>query len=157
MINTKQLRAGNWVMKILTTKTDVNAFYEYKVIGEDEYYFTFANVYFPIALAPDILGKSGFQHSFGDWYKNTEAEGIDGGIPFLRFKHKTGQWYLFDHPLPFQPQYLHQLQNLYYGLTQKELVVALGPFANTEAANRTYSSVVTQRKLFIATPAAVIA
>jgi hypothetical protein len=141
MIDTKEIRAGNWVMKIMTPKAVANAFYEYKTIGEDEYYFTFANVYFPIALSADILGKSSFKHSFGDWYKNLEAEGIEGGVPFLRYKQKTKQWYLFDHLLSFQPLYVHQLQNLYYALTQKELLVTLGQFQNLSAVNQPHSGI----------------
>jgi len=100
--------------------------YEYKVVEQDEYSFTFANVYFPIALSPDILGESSFKHEFGDWYKNIDAEGIDESLSFLRYKQKTKQWYLFGTVLPFQPTYLHQLQNLYYALTNKELTITLG-------------------------------
>jgi hypothetical protein len=123
MIDTKEIRAGNWVIKGDGTNAISETLYEYKSVGEDESCFTFANHYFPIPLSADVLGRSSFRHAFGNWYKNLEAQGIDEGLPFLRYSQKTKQWYLFERLLPFQPAFLHQLQNLYFALTNKELPI----------------------------------
>jgi len=61
---------------------------------------------------------------------NIDAEGIDEGLPFLRYKLEEKCWYLRTEKIPAQPVYLHQLQNLYYALTYKELNVQLGFFEN---------------------------
>jgi len=125
MIDTKEIRAGNWVKTGDGTSPGSEMQLAYKLVKEDEYSFTFAKQYFPIPLSADILGKSSFRHSFGNWSKNIEAEATEDGLPFLRYNQKANQWFLFERRLPFQPIYLHQLQNLYYALTHKELPIAL--------------------------------
>jgi hypothetical protein len=130
MLDPKEIRAGNWVLKITGTDTNTHSFFEYKAIKPDEYDHTFAMACFPIPLTPDILGKSGLRHAFGDWFINREAEGIDEGLPFLRYKQKDKCWYLEGRKLWTPPAYLHQLQNLYYALTNKEMVIQLGFFEN---------------------------
>lgn len=125
MINTKEIRTGNWVMKGAGSGATPDAGYVYKLIAEDEYSFTFASQYFPIPLSADLLGRSSFRHAFGNWYKNLASDGIEEGLPFLRYHQKTKQWYLFERLLPFQPVFLHQLQNLYYALTNQELSITL--------------------------------
>jgi hypothetical protein len=125
MIDTKEIRAGNWVMTGNSVKTVSETQPVYKLVKEDEYRFTFASHYFPIPLSADILGKSSFRYAFGNWFKNLDAEGIENGLPFLRYNQKAKQWYLFERRLPFQPVFLHQLQNLYYALTNKELPITL--------------------------------
>ena len=135
MIDTKEIRAGNWVMKGGRSGTTHETECVYKLVEEDEYSFTFANQYFPIPLSADMLGRSSFRLAFGNWYKNLDAEGIDKGLPFLRYHQKTKQWYLFERLLPFQPVFLHQLQNLYYALTNKELQVKLLPLPVNKTGN----------------------
>ena len=130
MIDPREIRAGNWVIKITGTDSNTQSFFEYKAIGFDEYYFTFAKVCFPIKITPAILGKSGFKHEFGDWYINRPAEDIDEGMPFLRYHHKDDSWYLDKMKLWSQPFYLHQLQNLFYALSGEELNVQLERFEN---------------------------
>ena len=125
MIDAKEIRAGNWV---ITHDGDADVERPervYKLIKENEYSFTFARQYLPIPLSADVLANSSFKHSFGNWFKNLDAEGVEGGVPFLRYNLKTSQWYLFERRLPFQPVFLHQLQNLYYALTNQELSIAL--------------------------------
>ena len=125
-----EIMAGNWVIKI--TGTDMNSlpFFEYKAIAPDEYYYTFAQVCFPIKITPDVLGKCHFRHEFGDWYINRPAVGIDEGLPFLRYRHADNCWYLEKIKLWSQPMYLHQLQNLFYALSNEELNVQLENFEN---------------------------
>jgi hypothetical protein len=130
MIDPREIRAGNWVIKI--TGKDINSqpFFEYKAIAFDEYYYTFAKVCFPIKITPAILGECGFKHEFGDWYLNRSAEGIDDGLPFLRYCRDDCCWYLGKIKLLSQPVYLHQLQNLFYALSNEELNVHLRKFEN---------------------------
>ena len=91
MINTKEIRTGNWVMKGAGSGATPDAGYVYKLIAEDEYSFTFASQYFPIPLSADLLGRSSFRHAFGNWYKNLASDGIEEGLPFLRYHQKTKQ------------------------------------------------------------------
>jgi hypothetical protein len=132
MLDPKDVRVGNWVIKITGIDTNAKSFFEYKAIAIDEYYFAFANVCFPIKLSPAVLGNCGFKHEFGDWYKNLYCEGVDEGVPFLRYQHKQNAWYFENTRLPAQPQYLHQLQNLFYALSGQEITIHLGFFENID-------------------------
>src|SRR5678809_672515 len=130
MIDTREIRTGNWVIKITGTDINTQSFFQYKAIALDEYYHTFAKVCFPIKITPSILGKSGFKHEFGDWYINRPAEGIDEGLPFLRYHNADNCWYLEKMKLWSQPVYVHQLQNLFYALSHEELNIQPGCFEN---------------------------
>lgn len=130
MINPREIRAGNWVLKITGSDVNTQSFFEYKAISPDEYYYTFAKVCFPIKITPAILASCGFKHEFGDWYINRPAEGIDDGLPFLRYHHAEDCWYLDKIRLWAQPLYVHQLQNLVYALCNEELNIHLGRFEN---------------------------
>lgn len=132
MIDPKEISVGNWVIK--KTGTDVNhrSFFEYKAIAANEYIFTFANVCYPIEITPGILSVSGFLYHFGDWYKNMPVDGVEDGVPFLRYKHKEQAWYINEMCLPLQPRSLHQLQNIVYALLGEELPVSLGAFENKD-------------------------
>ena len=131
MIDPKEVRVGNWVIRITGTDINSRSLFEYKAIAPDECYYTFAKSCFPIKITSSILGKSGFKHEFGDWYLNRPAEGIEEGLPFVRYKHVDSSWYLQKMKLWSQPIYLHQLQNLFYALSNEELNIQLGPFENT--------------------------
>lgn len=132
MLDPRDVRVGNWVIKVIGTDKNDQSFFAYNPIAIDEYYYTFAKVCFPIKLTSGILEKCGFKHEFGDWYINLQDEGVDGGLPFLRYELKVGCWFLWDKKIPAQPRYLHQLQNLYYALSNKELTVQLGFFENID-------------------------
>ena len=130
MIDPREVRAGNWVLKITGTDKNTQSFFEYRAIAPDGYYYTFANVCFPIKITTSILAKSGFKHEFGDWYINRPTQGIDDGLPFLRYRHADQCWYLEKIKLWSQPLYVHQLQNLFYALSNEELDIQLGEFKN---------------------------
>jgi hypothetical protein len=133
MIDPKEIRVGNFVLKITGNDFNKNPFFQYKPVAIDEYFFTFAKVCFPIPLNAAILGNAGFKHAFGDWYKNREDSGVGDGLPLLRYRHKDNKWYLNEMQLPAQPRHLHQLQNLYHALTGDELLVNLEAFKNINA------------------------
>lgn len=130
MLDTRDVRVGNWVLKLTGRDVKDQSFFEYKAIALDEYYYTFARDCFPIKLSPEILGECGFKHEFGDWYINLPSPDREEGVPLLRYRHKEKAWYLGNLELPAQPVYVHQLQNLYYALTRQELHIELSRFEN---------------------------
>lgn len=132
MLDTKDVRVGNWVLKLTGRDDKEQLFYEYKAIALDEYFYTFARHCFPIKLSPDILGKCGFRHEFGDWYMNIPSADLEGVQSLLRYHHKEKAWFLGKLELPAQPAYVHQLQNLYYALTRQELKIELSQYENAE-------------------------
>src|SRR6185369_10850851 len=134
MIDPREVRTGNWVLKVTGKDRNAQSFFEYRAITADEYYYTFASVCFPIKITTSILGKSGFKHDFGDWYVNRPAEGIRDGLPFLRYRHSDRGWYLEKVKLWSPPMFLHQLQNLFYALSNEELNIQLGLFKNVALA-----------------------
>lgn len=130
MLDTRDVRVGNWVLKLTGRDVKDQSFFEYKAIALDEYFYTFAKDCFPIKLSVEILGECGFKHEFGDWYKNLPSPDREEGAPLLRYRHNEKAWYLGALELPAQPDYVHQLQNLYYALTGQELNIELSRFEN---------------------------
>jgi hypothetical protein len=134
MLDPRDVRVGNWVIKITGTDRNTKSFFEYKPIALDEYYYTFAKVCFPIKLSPAILDNCGFKQQFGVWYINPGFKDDKDLLPFLRYEHENKCWYLGDMKIPAQPIYLHQLQNLFYALSKQELNIQLGHFENIAVA-----------------------
>jgi len=130
MLDPREVRAGNWVIKITGTDTGKRSFFEYKAIGLDEYYYTFARACFPIELSPLILENCGFNNVSGDWQINNGGEEEEERPAFLQYKAREKCWYLRGMKIWSQPAYLHQLQNIYYALLNKELNIRLGKFEN---------------------------
>jgi hypothetical protein len=61
MLDPKEIRTGNWVIRITGRDSNTKYFFEYKAIALDEYYYTFAKVCFPIKVTAAILAKCGFK------------------------------------------------------------------------------------------------
>lgn len=131
MLDPRDVRAGNWVIRITGTDKNTKSFFEYKPIALDEYYYTFAKVCFPIKLTPTILEQCGFKRQLDHWYINLESEKENNDLPFLKYEYKNKCWYFRDARIPAGPLYLHQLQNLFYALSHKELSIELDKFENT--------------------------
>jgi len=118
MINANELRIGNWYVNQWGEYLQVDA----DLFGADNLE-TYAN---PIPITAEILEKCGFvfgatsstmwgiKDSDGDWL---EFEGIFNGIlePYMYY---TGA----NISQKAKPKHLHQLQNLYYSLTNEELI-----------------------------------
>ncbi|MFL5808933.1 MAG: hypothetical protein ACJ749_05385 [Flavisolibacter sp.] len=130
MLDPREVRAGNWVLRITGTDTNTKSFFEYKAVALDEYYFTFAKACFPIMISSLILENSGFTYNAGDWYINMDPKKDNNDAPFLTFRQSDKSWYLQKMKLWFQPVYVHQLQNLFYALVNKEINIDLGRFEN---------------------------
>lgn len=82
---------------------------------------TWLNDYHPIALSDDLLKRCGQEYVRED--KNWEYQIIVGAIKWY-FRWNT-EWYseLGGIYLGSHIQYLHQVQNIYYDLTDKELTI----------------------------------
>lgn len=145
MINSSDIRAGNWVIKITGRYTDMQSFYEYKAVAIDEYYYTFSKYCFPIRISSKVLEESGFRQDHDYWYIAKEAENIDDSSRLLKFKKKDELWYIKDYQIPSQPQYLHELQNLFYALFKTELDIHLSAFENL--ANKGHLNYFVERKI----------
>ncbi|MFL5786905.1 MAG: hypothetical protein ACJ748_02540 [Flavisolibacter sp.] len=131
MLDVCDVRVGNWVLKIMGTDANEKSFFEYKPIAADEYFFTWAKYCFPIKISSVILSKCGFTYNNGNWLINEDIENVEHNTPFLSYRPPQG-WFLNEYFLKAQPDYLHQLQNIYYSLTGKELKVVLVPFENID-------------------------
>lgn len=129
MIDPREIRSGNWVLKITGRDINAQSFFEYKTIAFDEYYYTFAKACFPISITASILQNSGFERGSGDWHINMRTAGAEDELAFLSYSD-DGYWYFKQIRLWSQPVYVHQLQNLFYALTNEELEIHLGRFNN---------------------------
>ena len=112
-----ELRIGNMVYKSLKSgqgRTVINP------IGCQDIVRIFEDIgsfnYAPIPITEDILLKCGFEYDFISYNLHF---GIDWHNGVLRFSQGKGQTIF----LPCT--HLHQLQNLYFALTQKELTIKL--------------------------------
>lgn len=130
MLSPTDVRAGNWVIKIVGSDKNGDSFLEYRSIALDECYSTSAAACFSIALSPGILAFCGFKQESGGWQISLEEEGIEKEVPLLRYEDENKTWYIGGFKIPAQPLYVHQVQNLYYALTGQELKVNLGFFTN---------------------------
>jgi hypothetical protein len=119
-INVRELRVGNWVRQLHTGRHDQVDLFMLGEIADDE---TYLDHLFPIPLSADLLLELGFEEM--DWehvpcYKKEmiEIEIVDGDyMARLRYDWNEGGLSL----LLSTPKYLHQLMNLVYALTGKEL------------------------------------
>lgn len=117
MIKVNELRIGNWVSngeKIFTV--DANVIYDTATL---EYY-----PIEPIPLTPGILEKAGFKKESIDYYflPIDEHSKIYYNGNELVISLSENEFEAYHH---FPPcEYFHQLQNLYFALTGKELNIS---------------------------------
>jgi hypothetical protein len=123
MIPANELRIGNWVYGFKTTYyIDSN---DFKYVDSDTGLIPFS----PILLTEEILLKCGFEkHSNSNEFWNLYT--LKNGWYISQALHeensasvKMGLFYWSDEYVELQ--YLHQLQNLYFALTKKELNIQL--------------------------------
>lgn len=128
----KDLRIGNWVdtprgyrfvdelSYKKTLENDYNYFLGLRGLSE-RYYITYCR---PIPLTEEILLKCGFVEDGNKWFnKDSIILGYMTTDKYLQCEIKANEfdtkWRLLD------IKYLHQLQNLYFALTEKELEINL--------------------------------
>lgn len=131
MVDPKDIRPGNMVLRVTGKDVTGKSFFEYTPVAIDEYFFTWAKFCFPIRLSPELLSKCGFTFNKNVWYINPVNLPWEDEKPFLSWNPKEG-WFLKDFRLIYQPLYLHKLQNLYYNLTGTELLIDPMLFQNID-------------------------
>lgn len=131
MINPKELMIGNWVWRIFAPYgVEKDRWYQQIKTGIEIDNQTLPSSYLkPIILTPDIIEKSGFTlHSKHSFWNYTTKNGFHISMwakdkPCAGFEEE-GVFYWGETP-DVTLRYLHQLQNLYYFLTNKELQITL--------------------------------
>jgi hypothetical protein len=122
MIKSNELRIGNYIDYERTTHVVTRLLEHYvshdwhKSIGEDAYDTSYDSIN-PIPLTSEILEKCGFKLRDG-YLKN---------YPLYSITSQNGKEQIQITGYMSLPQikYLHQLQNLYFALTGKELIINL--------------------------------
>ncbi|MDB5032244.1 hypothetical protein [Mucilaginibacter sp.] len=110
MIKQNELRVGNWILSVSGEPFRVNA---YDLVDIERFPHN------PIVLTPEMLERCSFENVKGLWYEHTEFSIFlteCGGVYF-------GEVLNVDSPIIARIKYLHQLQNLFFALFQKELEV----------------------------------
>lgn len=122
-----ELRIGNWISHELGTctvrGTTKNGIW-LNDMGGPILLDGFMNIQ-PIPLTEYILLKCGFDEIKDSDYKYRVFEIKDWGkIKLVNGILETAEYYFLD-GLNYEIKYLHQLQNLYFSLTNKELTITL--------------------------------
>lgn len=131
MIAANELRIGSWVnhngkpMKVLSVESDIdNNALPVMENGRDFYRMSFDTDgdLQPIPLTPEILEKCGFELKKSDNWTEYRLGiiGFDFNHSRLSGCHIGGEEYHY-----IEVSYLHQLQNLYFAITGRELEVEL--------------------------------
>ncbi len=124
MIDARELRLGNYVW---------NSYSGYMVVSElrkESVYarrinftvggsFLYENIS-PIPLSPEVLMACGFAHEEKESRINDMKVFHVYTLGDFTFNSNHG-WWFNGKQLDHQPEFLHQLQNLYYALTNQEL------------------------------------
>jgi hypothetical protein len=117
MIDARELRIGNWV---IIKDANKNFDEEYKIPVEANHLSDIesSNYYaIGIPLTPEILEKAGAIRKYGNtWYLGKLRFELNSTGKIIRF-HYSGKVVYLD--------YVHQLQNLYWCLSGKELEIKL--------------------------------
>jgi hypothetical protein len=117
-LSVKDLRVGNYVY-YADKKTVL------KITGGSICYPT---QMYPIPLTEEWLIKFGFHNDFG---RRTVNGGLCLTSPCKRFNHYNNKLHIFislcdeDYTVDGECRYVHQLQNLYFALTNEELTVKI--------------------------------
>lgn len=115
-----ELRIGNWIGEnALDLNTNEYFVMPIKVNGNIIKVIEFCNgkhVFSPIPLSPELLEKCGFENTIGNSYEIDKVR-----IWF----DDSGVYFFFDRSIRIIISSLHQLQNLYFALTNEELKITL--------------------------------
>lgn len=120
MIDATHLRIGNWVM--FDGEPDlITEIWENLCGGRSFSRYTYDRVS-PIPLTPEILEKSGFKKSSPDFTWDFDKLSVHlPGKSYPKGRTYFNAWCIKEGI----PQSLHQLQNLYFSLTNQELQITL--------------------------------
>jgi hypothetical protein len=126
MINAQELRLGNLIKKSSTGqiyKVSAGMIVGIEVENESP---QFEPLYEPIPLNEELLEKIGFVKSVIDRYKSWQLQ-VNERVKFLYCDNKLDFGILsvaqYEWLNIAEIKYIHQLQNFYYSITGKELVI----------------------------------
>jgi hypothetical protein len=131
MLDPREVRIGNWVIKVTGKDSLDHSYLEYKSVVIDEHYYSWSKYCFPIKLTTAILSNSNFIYNADNWSYSLSLENMQGEGLYLKWNLAKG-WYLNFFKIPYTILYLHQLQNLVYAITGKELDVVMSNYVNTD-------------------------
>jgi len=114
MIQANELRIGNWVH---TGEFHIEKFQGYHKIKSK--WFDYAHMFEPIPLTEEILLKCGFEKFAQTWYRH-KLSGFEFALSGLIATNSYFECFPVD-----CCNHLHQLQNLYFALTNEELNIEL--------------------------------
>lgn len=128
MIQPQELRIGslaNWGVKLATVKgihTDTvlhnkqpHLYVDIEGLENLPYYCVTLSDLTPIPITPEILERCGFSQFKTSVWRNGRLQWV-GSLVYLKNEDTDECYYI-----PTIVDYLHQLQNLYYSLTNQEL------------------------------------
>ena len=132
MINVQEFRIGNYV-EVNGNLTMVTAIGLMTIIVASKSPDPELSDVKPIPLTPELLKKCGFKRMELNGESSYQGnEKLNFGNPVLwlntysKLKTNGGHLYLFtDDGFRIPCRYIHQLQNIYFALTQKELPLAI--------------------------------
>lgn len=109
-MKTSDLRIGNWVMGNEPFQIDLDGLNRFDI----HYKLNEVDRYEPIKLNEEWLERLGFEYTLAGWY--------DYGIFGVNIEENRAVESLGDFHNQFKlPKYVHELQNLYFALTGREL------------------------------------
>jgi len=117
MINANELRIGNWTHRKTHNGQHV-CFERVEYLDKKGYGNLPSSECFPIPLTPEILEKCGF-----DVQEYDATLRKNGFTLSFEFNGEDAGFYL--ESVGINLMHLHQLQNLYFALTQTELLIKL--------------------------------
>jgi hypothetical protein len=123
MIETRNLRKGNVILLDSANVTvKVHGLPDWEgityEIGNNVVITEAADQFTAIELDADWFKRLGFINQLGSWIR-TFRQGED---EWEIQKIGTSGWFLEEVQLPIEPEYVHELQNLYFSLTGEELI-----------------------------------
>lgn len=111
MINANELRVGNWVVEVGFPKNNSRHFSKVEKI---DLYDEDPPTYEPVLLTPEIIENFGFKYD-GKYFNKSIYFLIKNGESF-----DFGEWYQGGY---VKIKNLHHLQNLWFALTNEELMI----------------------------------
>lgn len=125
MIKASELRIGNWYNdKRINRHFVVNQIHELSIShGDTDYSPTRIDYVEGIELTPEWLERFGFESEVSKSYSSGSP-----GVEFMVYRNSLftyndvqKAWWYDGKILQLQPKYVHQLQNLFFALTGREL------------------------------------
>lgn len=119
MINIQELRIGNYLFNKGQLICTVNGIYRRDHISVKESYLESIHIenFEPIKLTTEILEKCGFEKIDFDYFELKTEENYYCHIDELGFG------FALEHETFYICEYVHEIQNLYFALTGKEITI----------------------------------